>query len=780
MRRPFSFILAIYMLGIVLGKLQAYSLMLALSFISLSLILLYKNKKIIILLLVATMVISYWTSSIQTKKGSELNSLHNENIRVEAQIIQPPIEKENKKEFYIKTKQIEVNGKEYLINEKMLANLYYNDEENPNVNISEGDIIKFQGKIKIPKGVRNPGGFDYSLYLRTKGIYSTITITPETIEVLDKQSLGFFHETIFWAKNNVEKVIEKNLSKDHAALLKGVMFGEKELDNQIKDTFIDSGIAHILAVSGLHVGFLISFVFYITKFIKASNSITFAIMTMVLIFYIFITGGSPSVIRASIMAWIYFFSKIISKKYDGISALSLAGLIILIPNPLLLFTASFQLSFLAALSIVLLYPVLLEYLLNIKYIPSFILKLMAITFAAQIGTLPVSLFHFHQVSIISLITNILIIPSLGVLLLTSIMAILFYFIVPLVGRYLFFLSGFIFQWIIVIAENFSSIPFSSISLPYFTWQGIILYIFLCLIVGRYIPLQIKKVKIASCTIVFFLMIIFLMNYLLPGPLSVTFLDVNQGDSTLIETPNDKIILIDGGGYPEYQGDKKISQDVLLPTLYAKRISKLDFVIVTHPHDDHIKGIEELIGEIPIKAVGIYEMDNEYTKNFLEKVRMNNIKIINLAEGNLIEIEKGMVMEVLSPENNFFIVDEQKDVNNSSIVIRMDYYKRSFLFTGDIEGEIENRLIDDQKDIKVDVLKVAHHGSHTSSSENFLSKAKPSVSVISVGENNTFGHPNLKTIENLRKIPSYIYRTDEKGAIEIKTNGYWLRVKSFIN
>jgi competence protein ComEC len=768
------------MIGIVLGKLQAYSLIIALCIIFLGLILQCKKKKDFILLLILLIILSYWTSYKQVNRVSELDSLHNENIRVEAQILQPPIVKENKIETYLKIIEIQDKGKKYSINEKVLASIYYNDEENTGVNISEGDIIKFQGKVRIPRGIRNPGGFDYSLYLKTKGVYSTITIDSETIDIIKEQSLGVIYDFMFFVKGKVVGVIEENLSKDHAALLKGVLFGEKELDNQIRDTFVDSGIAHILAVSGLHVGFLISFVFYITKLFKASNSIRFTIMTLVLIFYIFITGGSASVIRASIMAWIYLVSKIISKRYDGISAISLAGLIILIPNPLLLFTASFQFSFLAALSIVLFYPILLEYLLKIKYIPSLVLKLMAVTFSAQIGTLPVSLFHFHQVSIISLITNLFIIPSLGILLLTAIMAISFYFIVPLIGRYLFFLSGFVFQWIIEIAKIFSAIPFSSISIPPFTWQVIILYIFLCFFLGGYIPLQIKRVKIASYYIAFLLLLISLVNFLLPTPLRVTFLDVNQGDCTLIETPNNKNILIDGGGYPDYQGDRKISQDVLLPTLYSKRITKLDFVIVTHPHDDHIKGIEELIGKIPIKAVGIYEMDHEYMNNFLENCRKNNIQILRLTEGNLIEIEKEIVMEVLSPGNDAIIIDEQRDINNSSIVIRMDYYKSSFLFTGDIENEIENKLIEDQKDINTDVLKVSHHGSNTSSSENFLKLAEPSISVISVGENNNFGHPNLKTIEQLRSIPSNIYRTDENGAIEITTNGNWLRVKPYIN
>lgn len=780
MRRPLFNILAIYILGIILAKIHNYILIIILSIILLGLILLYRNKKLIFLLFFFSLLTGYFTGIIHINRESNLSFLENQKVLIQGQVIQPPLIKEDKIEVYIRTDKIVKDGKDYLIEEKVLGNIYFYDESKSNISISEGNIIRFQGRIKLPKEKRNPGGFDYSTYLKTKNVYSTLSIGEESVEVLGKKSLGMVRDNAFNIKANIIKVIEENLSKDHGDLLKGIIFGEKDLDNSIRDNFVDSGIAHILAVSGLHVGFLVSFVYFITKILRISNPFKLIIITMVLAFYIVVTGGVASVIRASIMTWIYLFSRVISKKYDGISALSLAGLIILIPNPLLIFTASFQLSFLAAFSIILFYSPILEYLLKIRFMPPVIGQLLAVTLAAQLGTLPISIFHFHQLSIISPITNLLIIPSLGILLITSIGGICFYLLTPFIGKYLFFLAGFIFQWVLKIAEFFSSLSYSTLSLPPFTIIGLIIYIFVLFIIANYIPIGIKKVKRISFIVLSILVIIHFTILLIPRPLKITYLDVNQGDSAIIETPNKITILIDGGGYPEYQGKRKISKDVLLPALYSKRINSLDLVIISHPHDDHMKGIEELIGEIPIEAIGVFDIDYKYMNDFIEEIRRRGIKVIKLTEGNIIKVDKNISMEVLSPKSNAIIVDEQKDINNLSIVIRLDYNNSSFLFTGDIQEETENTLIDMEKNIKADVLKVPHHGSDTSSSEVFLAGVRPRISIISVGESNNFNHPNPDVVKLLEDISIRIYRTDKDGAVEVITNGDWIRVRNYIN
>lgn len=769
------------MIGIVLGKMQMNFFIVTLClFLGVGFLFLFPKKKPIVFLCILFFALGYGMSFLEMSKTSQLEPLHNETADFQAYVMEPPVEKENKKELYLKVEKIYTKGTSYPIGEEVLASIYCDKEDLDNTP-STGDMITFQGKARIPKGVRNPGGFDYSLYLRTKGIYATITIFPETIQMHGKHSLGILSEWMYWVKNHVEESIEENLSPEHAGLLRGILFGEKELDSQIQGAFVQAGIAHVLAVSGLHVGFLIGFISAICNFFKVSNPIKFAIYIGALLFYILITGGTPSVIRASIMAWISLLSKLISKKYDGISALSLAGLVILVSNPLLLYTASFQLSFLASLFIILLYSSFLERLQRITFFPSSIQSTLGVTIAAQLGILPASLYHFHEFSVIALITNLVVIPLIGVVLLVSILAIISYFILPFIGKYLFFLAGFAFQFLIEIAETFSSIPFASISLPSFTWWGMIIYIFLLLILGSYIPLQIKKVRWATFGTMSLLLICILISIFIKDPLKVTFLDVGQGDSALIETPNHKNILIDGGGYPSYQGEeRKISEKVLLPALQAKRIRKLDLAIVSHPHDDHIKGIEELVGNIPIDALGIYDMENEYLKRIKSLAVKNGVQILNLKAGNTFNIGSNITLEVLSPLEKFSIEDEQKDINNASLVLKMEYQSSSFLFTGDIEQKIEKQLVTHKKDIEADVLKVPHHGSDTSSSKEFIKEVSPDICVISLGENNTFGHPSLDTIETLENITPYIYRTDREGAVEVSTNGNWIKVRSYQN
>ncbi len=779
MRRPLFNILVIYIVGIILARTGGYSLILVLSITFLGLIFLYKNKRWIFLLFIFSLIVGYWTGSVHYNRESRLSFLLNEKVLIEGQIIQPPIIKEDKIEVYVKTNKLIVNGEEHFIEEKILGNIYFYEKEDKIIDISEGDIISFLGKTKLPKRLRNPGGFDYSTYLKTKAVYSTQSIDRDSIEVLEKKSLGVFKDYAFKIRSYTIKIIEDNLSKDHGDLLKGIIFGEKDLDSQIRNNFVDSGIAHILAVSGLHVGFLVGFIYFITKILKTSHPLKIVIITLVLAFYILITGGVASVIRASIMTWIYLFSRLISKKYDGISALSLAGLVILIPNPLLLFTASFQLSFMAALCIVIFYPPTLEYLLRIR-VPKAISNLLAVTLAAQFGTLPISIFHFHQISLISPITNLLVIPSLGILLIISLGGICCYPITPFMGKYLFFLAGFIFKWILKIADFFSTIPFAVLSMPSFTIVGLIIYTIVLFIIAGYIPIHIKRVKKISYIVLGVLLASYFTISLFPRPLRVTYLDVNQGDGALIECPNKKTILIDGGGYPSYQGDRKISKDVLLPALYSKRISSLDLVIISHPHDDHMKGIEELIGEIPIKAIGVFGMDYKYMSDFIADIEKRDIVVLKLAEGDLINVEGNITIEVLSPQGNAIIVDEQKDINNLSLVVRLDYKSRSFLFTGDIEEDRENTLIEKGKNVKADVLKVPHHGSNTSSSKMFIDRVKPSVSIISVGESNNFNHPNPDVVSLLEDISTKVYRTDKNGAIEIITNGDWIKVKPYIN
>lgn len=780
MKRPFSLMLIGLILGIMLGKSQTLIIPAIISIgLFLFSILIPKRRWGTILIIVFLIFGSVFTMN-QINRESQLSAFHNEEIRVKAEVIKMPIKKKDKVEINMQVNEIEIKGKRYAVNEKILGRIYYN-EEDTEIPILNGNLLRLKGKVKMPQGIRNPGGFDYKLYLKSKGIMASIHIIPETIETVGDVPVNAIEKIIDATRNRVNKIIDDNLVKDHAALLKGILLGDKNINEDIREDFINAGIAHILAVSGLHVGFIIAFVIYFTKLLKFKNIGSIITITFVLVLYILLTGGSSSVIRASLMAWIYLFSKAINEKYDGISALSIVAFIILLYNPFILFTASFQLSFGAALSIILFYPVLSEHLGKIKYIPKVVLDIVGISLVVQIGTLPIALYHFNQVSLISICTNILVIPALGILLFIAFIAIISYVFIPIVGRLLFFLLSFIFQWILNVSNIFSALPFSHIRVPSFNWGSILLLILILLILSKYISLREKRTRIICFILVLVFIISGIREYIIPQPLKITFLDVGQGDSALIETPGREKILIDGGGYPSYfESNREISKDVLIPALYSKGITKLDLVIISHPHDDHMKGIGELIGEIPIKGIGLYQIKNKEMKNLITKGRKNNIPIIQLETGDKIRLQNDLGIHVLSPSSDFSMAEGQKDENNASLVIKLKYKKVSFIFTGDIEEEMENNLVNSTDNINSTVLKVAHHGSKTSSQESFIKKVKPKVCVVSVGESNNFGHPDSKVMNTLEENTSSIYRTDKNGAVEIITNGKWIKVNPFID
>ena len=242
----------------------------------------------------------------------------------------------------------------------------------------------------------------------------------------------------------------------------------------------------------------------------------------------------------------------------------------------------------------------------------------------------------------------------------------------------------------------------------------------------------------------------------------------SGDSCLIVTPKNKKILIDGGG--SERGNSNIGEKTLLPYLLNRKVSKLDYAIISHFDSDHCEGVLYVMQKIKVENVIIgkqFETCENY-KEFIKIVKQKNIRVISVEKGNKVNIEKDMYFNVIWPDSNN-IVNENK-LNNNSLVFKMNYKSISALFTGDIEKIAEEKIISNVKEeLKSTIIKVAHHGSKTSSTEKFIEKVKPKIALIGVGENNTFGHPSNITIETLEKAGTKIYRTDQMGEIILKIN-----------
>ena len=432
----------------------------------------------------------------------------------------------------------------------------------------------------------------------------------------------------------------------------------------------------------------------------------------------------------------------------------MSAIILLAINPLTIYDVGFILSFVGTIGIVLLSNKIINFIE--KFIRNkFISEAIGVTISAQIMLLPIMAYFFNTISILSLITNFLVVPISGFLtILGFILIIIGIFSLKLASIIAFAIYTMIFI-IFKITSFFGNITWANLLVPTPKIWMIILYY---LIIFSFIKLKEKRkliLKLGALVIFFY----FILNQIPRGYINLNMIDVGQGDSIYIETKNKKVILVDGGG--SESSDYDVGENVLLPYLLHKGKMRIDLIIISHPHEDHIEGVFTIIEKLNVRNVMISENidDNELIIKLRELCKRRNTKIIKASEGDLFEIDK-VQFNVIYPSKKI----KDSNINDMSLLIKMKFEGTKVLFTGDLEEIAEENI---KEDVKSDILKVGHHGSITSTSEKFLKKVSPRIALISVGENNSYGHPSEIIINRLKNKNIRIYRTDELGDIRIK-------------
>ena len=549
----------------------------------------------------------------------------------------------------------------------------------------------------------------------------------------------------------------------------------------------------MLAVSGSHITYIISAFSILME--KKNKRTTQIITIFFLIFFMALTQFTASVVRASIMGILILTAGLVHRKSDTINNLGIASLIILICNPYTIIDAGFWLSFAGTMGIILLEEPINSYFQKFKICKikpiSWIINSFTITFAANIIIIPIMAYMFSTFSMTFWISNILAAPVMEFV---TIYGFLIYFIsiflLPL-AKFLGIILNFSLNSLIKIAEITSLIPGSSIYIktPYLL-ECIIYYLILFLIFNwkrikeklenNKILEKIKKnsYKYISIILIFIILTNTISNKIFQE-IKIYFVDVGQGDSTLIQTIEGKNILIDGGG-SEF-GSFDVGESILLPYLLDRRITTIDYLMISHFDSDHIGGVFAILENLKVKNIIISKQGetSENLKKFYEITNNKGIRTIIVKKGDIVEIDKYSHFEILFPEDNLI---EDNILNNNSIVARFNSLNFSILFTGDIEEIAEKRLCElysGTDKLEAFVLKVAHHGSKTSSTEEFLELVKPKIALIGVGKNNNFGHPNIDVIERLENMGSKIYRTDNCGEIIIRINREKLQIHTKI-
>jgi len=651
-----------------------------------------------------------------------------------------------------------------------------------------GDVLSVKGELSKPQGKRNPGGYDYGLYLKSKGIEGLVYVESGKVEKIGWDPSPF--QGIIDFRVSLEKISDTYLSENVSDLLKGVVFGGKDIDSDIKLSFQNAGVAHVLSVSGLHVGYVFLLISFILRSLRVKKKHWLLYLIPALFLYIIMTGFESPVIRASIMLGSITLGQGIHREKDNLNNLCLAGILILCLWPSQLFQPGFQLSMGAVLGIVLFYgPLLFQYKKKIgkkifgqEKTTGPIIDGLALSLSATLGTLAMMFYHFKGFTLLSFFSNLIVVPLIGVFLLSGIFFLGITGLLPFMGPLLAMPLNFLGESILVVLLGINAIgdalSFLAVKRGGLSIIEMLLFIYLSFFIAGYYHRRKTWVKNTVLIIGGVLFLSLMVLPFLTRNLVVTVLDVGQGDSILIETPGGLNYLIDGGGY-YLAKSSRISETIILPVLYTKNIKKLNGVFLSHNHVDHSQGIEELLaGQFPVEH--LFMSVNTNNEGLLNQ---SVVPVSLLKKGSVIEGTDGVKLEILSPTGAINPVEEDGQ-NNASLVIRLSYGKTTMLLCGDIEAEIEEKLVGElnQENPKRDiqVMKIPHHGSKTSSTQGFLTAVDPELAVISVGAFNTFGHPTVEVLQRLKDQGIETLRTDKNGAVEMKSNGEWIHYKTYGN
>ncbi len=657
------------------------------------------------------------------------------------------------------------------------AFLYERGDQDRLKQLELGDACMITGNLTSPLPSTNFGQFDYQSYLKEQTIFWILRPNREGIQC-KKTEGNLFLGLQRWRQAQIRKV-EQHVHPEFSGIMNALLFGDRSsIDGDVMEAYQRLGVIHLLAVSGMHVGMIVTMLFYTLLRVGLIRERTIDVLLVILPFYIVIAGAAPSVIRAAIMAMVILICLRLKTRVSPLTGISIVYLSYLFMKPLALFHLGFQLSFLISFGLIISAPIIQK-----RYVTRFS-QLLAVTLLSQCLSFPLLLLHTFELTLLAIPLNLIYIPFITLFVLPlTLISFFLSFSVPYAFNYPLLLLEFVFPFIHQILKICADVRFTSIVVGKPSMILVFAY-YLCVFFGCLMWEKGMrgwwKKPIAVLSLVVTIQLV--LPYTDPRT-KVTMIDVGQGDSILIELPHRKsIYLIDVGGTISFSNEEwrnrirpfEVGTDIVVPALKATGISRIDKLILTHGHMDHIGGAEALLKTVTVKEVyyGQGSVDGEFERELLTNFARHKTNIKFVKEGESWK-DGGATFFILSPNGT------EQNLNDRSIVLYMEIEGLSFLFTGDLEESGERRIISNYPNLKVDVLKAGHHGSRTSTTEAFLTLLNPKIVLISAGRNNRFGHPHPEVIERLEEREMVILRTDIFGAIELKFKNKKIKVKTAI-
>jgi len=685
------------------------------------------------------------------------------------------------------------------------------------MNFHYGDFIRFHTQVRKIESFNNPGCFDYGRHLRRKGIYVSGYVSGRAGIVLIRQGAANpFVRKLENHRLSLTKLIYANASSPQREIIEAMILGNKKsIPADVRDSFAKTGTAHILAISGLHVGMVAASCFFLfLLFMKTSEylmlrfnviKLATAASFIPVAAYALIAGMGTPVLRSALMALAFFTALLIGRQKDLYQTLFLAALLILTAMPEAVFEISFQLSFAAVFALIHIVPkfsnVQIPFLSGtpgpVKSLVRRTYLLFVVSAAATAGTLPLIAFYFNRISVVTLAANLIAVPLMSMLvLIPALCAVPIAFFWPAAAGFFIKTAAFFTEISVSIINRLAAPSFASFAIFKPTIVEIIIFYILVFALaeiftpaGKKAPdgltarhLRVVKAIVLICALFFIIDAAYwIAKDRFSRQLTITAIDVGQGSSTLVRMPGGVNMLIDGGGFHDSSFD--MGKSVIAPVLYAERIGKIDIVVLTHPHPDHLQGLIYIVNNFHVREVwynGI-KTDDDLFRLFEKAISDHGIKPRVLSAGDAPVIISGVTFECLWPgplpaKAGQYL--SHNEVNDTSLVFKIVFGKASFLVTGDISRIVETALIDRGHNLKADLLFVPHHGSVHSSSENFIKAVSPRYALISAGRKNMFGHPHPRVLERYLSRGVEVLRTDRLGAIMVQTDGGNLSVAPF--
>lgn len=690
-------------------------------------------------------------------------------VVVQGKILTRP---EKSSTFYKQSKQgflLGVNAVRAGNNWKRSCGIIMVNTFNAPVTFQYGDEAILEGSLFSPRPATNPGQFDYKRFLERKKIFYILNARKgDFSRVIGHRWVNPVRLFAYKASHRIEVLIKTFMPDMEGSMLEAILLGKRiDVDSDINEDFVKTGTVHILAISGLHVGLLASMFILLFKIFRLPFKIWVLPLALLLIFYCVMVDNRPPVTRATIMILVFLFGRVLKREQDLLNTLAFSALVILFFNPNNLFDIGFQLSFLTVGSIVYFTPQLERIFIKRYYLPVpengvrlYVLRLLLVSLSAWLGSAPLIARYFNIFSPITIIANLFIVPWMFFVLATSLTFILFGAFSYILGLVFSGACSSAILTLVKMASIFSKTPFSYFRVKGPPWIFIVgFYIFLFLFFNRgYLKIRAKYFLITGLVLfnVFAWHKIFFNEQHI---LKITFLDVGKGDAIVLQFPEGGIMLIDGG---EALG-ADMGRLIVARFLSSEGINKVDAVILTHPHTDHVGGLAWVIKNFKIKYF-IDNGDKEENPFYAETQKLVNkkdIKQFTVQEGDLIKGFGKTEIVVLNPPGKKF-----SDLNNNSLVFKIRYKNFSILFCADIREDAAKNLLLNER-LASTVLKIPHHGGSLGNvTSEFLKGINPEVTVISMG-NRKASNSILFAIKELR---ARVYRTDMDGAIFLTTDG----------